>query len=203
MHQGPGRRRTRVGLEVQWAVRGPFPAKFVGGLQPGFGGLGLWGGVRCRAGEPARHRATTNTAPTHEREPGKWWEQHFKGRRRERTLPLKARDQAIGNGPGALRRITICFAWGFGTGLCLRGGGGNQKRFVTPTGTNIHGDALCFMVKTRARHNTTETVLNNVWRLVTVGSWWRLAVGGGWWSLGAVLKGFPEIRMGFLRTALV
>ena len=57
-----------------------------------------------------------------------------------------------------------------------------------PIETNIHTDALCFMVKTRARHKTTETVLHNGWRLVAVGGWglvvgggWRLAVGGGWW----------------------
>ena len=70
------------------------------------------------------------------------------------------------------------------------------------------------MVKTWARHKTTEAVLNNGWQMVggwrllnngwhMVGSWWRLAVGssrlavggwwrlavGGWWSLGAVLLG--------------
>ena len=35
--------------------------------------------------------------------------------------------------------------------------------------THVHGDALCFMAKTWARHNTTETVLKNGWRLVAVG----------------------------------
>ena len=48
---------------------------------------------------------------------------------------------------------------------------------------NVHGDALCFMVK---------------WRLA-VGGWWRLAV-GGWWSLGAVLN---KEKLGFLKTDLV
>ena len=56
-----------------------------------------------------------------------------------------------------------------------------------PTETNIHGDALCFMVKTWARHKTTETVLNN-------GG--RLAVGGPW-GLSLIKKNW-----GFFRTAL-
>ena len=38
------------------------------------------------------------------------------------------------------------------------------------------------MVKTWARHNTTETVLHNGWRPVVVGSSWRLA-DSGWWEL--------------------
>ena len=80
-----------------------------------------------------------------------------------------------------------------------------KKGFATPTETNVHEEALCFMVKTWATHNTTETVLNNGWQLVAVGSWrqlvavgvrrlvavggWRLvAVGGPWGlSLRAVL----------------
>ena len=45
-----------------------------------------------------------------------------------------------------------------------------KERFVA-TETNGHGDALCFMVKTWARHKTTETVLNNGWRLAVGGSW--------------------------------
>ena len=51
---------------------------------------------------------------------------------------------------------------------------------VTPTETSPHRDALCFVVKTWARHKTTETVLSNGWRLPAVGGRWRLAVGGGW-----------------------
>ena len=68
------------------------------------------------------------------------------------------------------------------------GGGGGQS--ATPTETNVHGDALCFMVKTWARHKTTEESLNNGWRLavvggwglgvVAVGGWWRLVASGGW-----------------------
>ena len=86
---------------------------------------------------------------------------------------------------------------------------GGKKRFVTPTETNVHGDGLCFMVKTWAGHKTTEASLNNGWRLAAVGGGWQLAavgggwqlaaVGGGWqlaavggWrSLGAVLRGYP------------
>ena len=52
-----------------------------------------------------------------------------------------------------------------------------------PTETNVHGDALCFMVM------TFSTSKVGGWQLVAVGGW-RLAV-GGWWTLG-----------GFLRTAL-
>ena len=64
--------------------------------------------------------------------------------------------------------------WTLGTRAVLKGG---QRGLATPTETNVHRDALCFMAKTRARHKTTEALLNNGWRLV---------VGGGWWSLGAV-----------------
>ena len=78
-------------------------------------------------------------------------------------------------------------------GLSLR----RKKTFVTLTETNVHGDALCFMVKTWT-HTTTEALLNNGWWLAAVGGWWRLAVDGwqlvvvgGWWPLGVVLKGCP------------
>ena len=57
---------------------------------------------------------------------------------------------------------------------------GYEKGFIMPTETNLHGDALCFMVKTWARHKTTKALLNSGWRLVAVGGWGRLAVGGGW-----------------------
>ena len=84
-------------------------------------------------------------------------------------------------------------------------GGKERKGLAAPTETNAQEDALCFMVKTWARRKTTETVLNNGWRLRAAGGWWRLAVGGGWqlvvgggwqlvtvsgcWSLGAIFKG--------------
>ena len=70
------------------------------------------------------------------------------------------------------------------SGLCVFK---KKKRFVTPTETNVHGDALCFTVETWAMHKTMQALLNNGWRLV-VGGGWRLAVDGGWRSLGAVLK---------------
>ena len=50
--------------------------------------------------------------------------------------------------------------------LCDRAVLKKNKGLVPPTETNVHGDALCFMVKTWARHNTTEALLNNGWRLV-------------------------------------
>ena len=82
---------------------------------------------------------------------------------------------------------------------------GTDKGTAFVTKPNVHGDRLCFVVKTWARHTTTEAVLNNGWwlavgnwQLVVVGGWWWLAVGGGWrltvggwWSLGAVLEGCP------------
>ena len=79
-----------------------------------------------------------------------------------------------------------------GTGLPLR----EKRGFVTPTETNLHGGALCFMVQTGKRHKTTEALLNNGWQRLAVGGGWRLAaavggwrlVVGGWWSLGAVLN---------------
>ena len=44
-----------------------------------------------------------------------------------------------------------------------------RKGFATPTETNVRGDALRVMVKTWARNKTTETVLNNGWRLAVHG----------------------------------
>ena len=68
-----------------------------------------------------------------------------------------------------------------------------KKAFVTPPETNVHGDALCFMVKTWARYKTTETVLNNVWRLVVVGGWWLVV--GGWRRLVARYRIFQGCGM--------
>ena len=48
---------------------------------------------------------------------------------------------------------------------------GKRKGFATPTETNLPGDALCFVVRTWARHKTTETVLNSCWWLAAVGGW--------------------------------
>ena len=59
-----------------------------------------------------------------------------------------------------------------------------KEGIVTPTETNVHGDALCFIVKTWARHKTTETVLNNGWRLAAVGGGWRALVFGGVLEVG-------------------
>ena len=78
---------------------------------------------------------------------------------------------------------------GAGPGPSLGGGGGGRVRNADRNGRG-HGDALCFMVKTWARHKTTNSMLNNGWRLVAV---------GGWWSLGAVLN---KKMWGFSRTAL-
>ena len=80
----------------------------------------------------------------------------------------------------------------------------NRKGFV-PTETNLHGDALCFMVKTWTRQKTThKTTLRLVagggWRLAAVGGGW-LAVGGGWrlavcgwWRLAVAVGGWLFLR---------
>ena len=62
-----------------------------------------------------------------------------------------------------------------------RSGLGKKEKGWQRQPKRTFGDTLCFMVKTRARHNITETVLNNGWRL-TVGGWWLVAV-GDWWQL--------------------
>ena len=92
--------------------------------------------------------------------------------------------------------VSLVNSLGEGVGGCTKGRlrgaravltGETETTFVTPTETNVHGDALCFMVQTRARHKTTESVLNNVYRSVAVRGW-RSAVGGrrlavGGWRL--------------------
>ena len=55
---------------------------------------------------------------------------------------------------------------GGGAGLSFRG---RKKTFVTPTETNVHRNALCFMV-----------MGPSLLQRLAVGGWWRLAVGGGW-----------------------
>ena len=62
-----------------------------------------------------------------------------------------------------------------------------------PTRTNCHGDALYFMGKTWARHNTTEAFLNNGWRLLVVGGWW-LVVGSSWWLVA--VSGWQLVAVG-------
>ena len=46
-----------------------------------------------------------------------------------------------------------------------------------PTGTNVDGDALCFMVMGPP---LLQRLAVGGWWLVVVGSSWRLAVGGSW-----------------------
>ena len=70
--------------------------------------------------------------------------------------------------------------------------GGKKKTFVKPTGTNVQGDAPCFLVMgspllQRLAVSSWRLVVGGGWRL-GFGSWWRLAavgdwrlvVGGGW-----------------------
>ena len=77
--------------------------------------------------------------------------------------------------------------WGLGRAF-LKGGGG-RKGFVTPTETNVHGDALCFMV---IGPSLIQRLAVGGWRLATVGGGWCLAVAGCWlvvvggWRLAAV-----------------
>ena len=61
----------------------------------------------------------------------------------------------------------------------LKGEGGRGgKTFVTPTETNVHGDALCLMVMGPC---LLQRLVAGSWRLVVVGSWWLMAFGGWWW----------------------
>ena len=70
-----------------------------------------------------------------------------------------------------------------------------KEASVTPTQTNAHGEALCFMVKTWARDKTTKPVLNNGWRLAPFVGWRLVAVGGGW-SLVAVGGSWRRLVVG-------
>ena len=63
---------------------------------------------------------------------------------------------------------------------------------MAPTETNLREDALCFMVKTWARHKTTEALLNNSWRLVAVGGPYGLSLT----QKKRVLKDSPAERAG-------
>ena len=86
------------------------------------------------------------------------------------------------------------------------GGGGEKKRSETPTESNVHGDALCFMAMgpcllQRLVVGGWRLAFGGGWRLA-VGGWWRLAV-GGWWSLGLSLRAIlNKKKPEFFRTAL-
>ena len=89
---------------------------------------------------------------------------------------------AVGKQRGAGRVATA--------GLSLRG---RKKRgSVTPTETNAHRDALCFMDETWVRHKTLENstkkwlAVGGGWRLA-VGGWWRLIAAGGWRLVGRLV----------------
>ena len=47
-----------------------------------------------------------------------------------------------------------------------------------PTGKNVHGDALCFMV---TEPSLLQRLAVGRWQLAAVGGRWLVAVGGGWW----------------------
>ena len=65
----------------------------------------------------------------------------------------------------------------YNQGWSLREKKKKRKGSATPTETNVHGDAPCFMVKTWIRHKTDCTMVGG-WRLAVHG-WWRWAMGGG------------------------
>ena len=58
-------------------------------------------------------------------------------------------------------------------GLSFRG----EKDLRNADETNVHGDALCFLVMALS---LLQRLAVGGWRLVAVGSRWRLAVGSGW-----------------------
>ena len=60
--------------------------------------------------------------------------------------------------------------------MCLYSGGRGAKAELSlrkkekrKKNSVRNANALCFMIKTWARHKTTETALNTVWRLAAVG----------------------------------
>ena len=58
---------------------------------------------------------------------------------------------------------------------------GGKKTLVKPTETNVHGDALCFMVM---GPSLLQRLAVGGWRLVGIGGWLLMAVGR--WQLVAV-----------------
>ena len=133
----------------------------------------------CSCGCPARRWASgREPGPGIALRPGAWPCRAFKVR--VEGSPHSAIHGAFlgGRGGGACACACAC-VW---LRMCATGVvafRAKQRGFVTPTETNVHGDALRFMGKTWARHKTTETVLNNGWRLAAVGGGWRLVVPGG------------------------
>ena len=80
---------------------------------------------------------------------------------------------------------------------------GGKKGVRNANRTNVHGDVLCFLVKTCERHKTTDAVLNNGWRLAVGGGWrvvavggWRLVAVGGGWLLALVVGGGFRLAFG-------
>ena len=53
-----------------------------------------------------------------------------------------------------------------------------KRGFVTPTETNVHGDALCFMIKPWAKPQRQYRTMFGGWRRLAVGGWRLLALGG-------------------------
>ena len=180
-----------------------------------------YGGRRCaRAGRRRCARSTTgplHLSSTHGTALGQGTRaREAVGAKRRRTLGPAAGPPVLSRRmryEGHHRKESVPRRYAVHRAVLKRGGRG----FGTPTETNVHGEALCFMGKTWERHKTTEIVLNIEqwlaavggwrWRLVLVGGW-RLAVGvGGWWSLRAVLEGCPSQKhrnqLGLLRTAPV
>ena len=65
---------------------------------------------------------------------------------------------------GSFGLLFPCAVWGWNPRAVLKGG---KKTFVTPTETNFHWDAFCFMV-----------MAPSLLQRLAVGCWW-LVVGGG------------------------
>ena len=57
---------------------------------------------------------------------------------------------------------------------------GESESFGTPTETNVHGDALCFLIMGPC---LLQRLAVDGWRLV-VGGGWQLVVGGWWLAVG-------------------
>ena len=68
---------------------------------------------------------------------------------------------------------------------------------MTPTETNRHSDALCFVVETQGHRGIIERWLGG-WRRLAVVSWWRLVAVVGLWRLVTVGVAIPTGGRGLL-----
>ena len=102
---------------------------------------------------------------------------------------------ALGKGSGRIGKVRHERRWLSTQWSPLRR---DKTTFVSSTETNVHGDALFFLVMGPSLRQWLA--VGGWWRLVAVGGGWR-----GWWSLRLSLRAVlskKKKKSGFLRTAL-